>query len=106
MPASGNCATSAPVSQVSLGRSAHQIPSASQMCQVARALPETAGMQVAGISERAAIVSGLAGEQPRYYLQFVRLATGHGGNPVSLEELRGQAGNKKPGSTDETAALF
>jgi len=37
---------------------------------------------------------------------FVRLATGHGGNPVSLEELRGQAGNKNPGSTDETAALF
>jgi hypothetical protein len=37
---------------------------------------------------------------------FVLLATGHGGGPVSLEELRGQAGNKKRGSTDETAALF
>ncbi len=58
-----------PVSQVSLCRSAHRVPSPSQMYQVARALPETAGMQVAGISERAAIVSGLAGEQPRYYLQ-------------------------------------
>jgi hypothetical protein len=57
------------VSQVSLCRTAHRVPSASQMYQVARALPETAGMQVAGISERAATVSGLAGEQPRYYLQ-------------------------------------
>ncbi len=37
---------------------------------------------------------------------FVRLATGHGGSPVSLEELRGQGWNKNPGSTDENAALF
>lgn len=37
---------------------------------------------------------------------FVRLATGHGGSPVSLEELREQGRNKNPGSTDETASLF
>ncbi len=37
---------------------------------------------------------------------FVRLATCHDGNPVSLEELRGQEADRKPGGTDETAALF
>ncbi len=58
-----------PVSQVNLCRGAHQVPSASQIHQAARALPETAGIQVTDISERAAIVTGLAGEQPRYYLQ-------------------------------------
>ena len=58
-----------PVSQVGLCRSAHQVPSASQIYRAARALPETAGMKVVDISERAAVVSGLDDEQPRYYLQ-------------------------------------
>jgi DNA repair photolyase len=58
-----------PAAQVSRCRSAHRVPSASQIRQAARALPETQGMQVAAVSERAAIVSGLADEQPRYYLQ-------------------------------------
>lgn len=58
-----------PVRQVSLCRSAHRVPSADQIYQVARALPEAEGVQVVDISERAAVVSGLAGEQPRYYLQ-------------------------------------
>jgi DNA repair photolyase len=58
-----------PAAQVSRCRSAHRVPTASQIRQAADALPETQGMQVAGISERAAIVSGLADEQPRYYLQ-------------------------------------
>jgi DNA repair photolyase len=58
-----------PVRQVSLCRSAHRIPSADQIYQVARALPEAEGIQVVDISERAAVVSGVAGEQPRYYLQ-------------------------------------
>jgi DNA repair photolyase len=58
-----------PAAQVSRCRGAHRVPSASQIRQAASALPETQGMQVAGISERAAIVSGLADEQPRYYLQ-------------------------------------
>ena len=30
---------------------------------------------------------------------FARLATRHDGSPVSLEELRGQAGDQKPGGT-------
>jgi exodeoxyribonuclease X len=37
---------------------------------------------------------------------FVRLAARHEGNPVSLEELRGQAADTAPGATDETASLF
>jgi DNA repair photolyase len=58
-----------PVSQIGLCRSAHRVPSAGQIYQVARALPDAATMQVVDISERAAVVSGLDDEQPRYYLQ-------------------------------------
>jgi DNA polymerase III epsilon subunit-like protein len=37
---------------------------------------------------------------------FARLATRHDGSPLSLDELRGRAGDEKPGGTDETASLF
>jgi exodeoxyribonuclease X len=37
---------------------------------------------------------------------FVRLAAGHEGNAISLEELRGQPTGHKPGDTDEIASLF
>jgi DNA polymerase III epsilon subunit-like protein len=37
---------------------------------------------------------------------FTRLATGHDGKPVTLEELRGTAADRKPGDGDETATLF
>jgi exodeoxyribonuclease X len=37
---------------------------------------------------------------------FVRLATRHDGNPVSLEELRGREANRNPGGADEIASLF
>ena len=58
-----------PAGQVSPCRSAHRVPSADQIRRMARALPETQGIQVVGISERAAVVSRLGDEQPRYYLQ-------------------------------------
>ncbi len=58
-----------PVSQAGLCSSAHRIPSADQIYQVARALPEAENMRVVDITERAAVVSGLGDEQPRYYLQ-------------------------------------
>ena len=58
-----------PPGQVNLCRCAHRVPSADQIYQMARALPETEGIQVVDISERAAVVSGLGDEQPRYYLQ-------------------------------------
>jgi hypothetical protein len=58
-----------PAAQLSLCRSAHRVPSADQVYQAARALPETGSMQVVDVSEEAAVVSGLDDEQPRYYLQ-------------------------------------
>ena len=58
-----------PVSQVSLCRDAHWVPSTGQIEQAASPLPEAEGIGVVDISERAAIVSGLDDEQPRYYLQ-------------------------------------
>jgi hypothetical protein len=58
-----------PADQVGRCRSAHRAPSADQIYQVARVLPEAEGIQVADISGRAAVVSGLGDEQPRYYLQ-------------------------------------
>jgi len=45
------------------------VPTADQLHQMARVLPEAGGLQVVNITERAAVVAGLASEQPRYYLQ-------------------------------------
>ena len=58
-----------PLSQLDLCRRAHRIPTVAQLQDAARALPEAAGMVIAGITERAAVVYGLVSEQPRYYLQ-------------------------------------
>ena len=66
--ASANCATSARSSQLDLcrARTACRLPSRSGSRQ---RLPEARGLVVVDITERAAVVSGLAEEQPRYYLQ-------------------------------------
>ena len=58
-----------PLSQLELCASAARVPTAEQVHDVASVLPEAAGLKVVDISERAAIVSGLATEQPRYFLQ-------------------------------------
>ncbi|MEV6908327.1 radical SAM protein [Amycolatopsis sp. NPDC051071] len=58
-----------PLSQLELCAEAHRVPSAEDIHQVARVLPEADELHVVDISERAAIVSGLAVEQPRYFLQ-------------------------------------
>ena len=58
-----------PLSQLDLCRSAHRMPTAEQLHEVARGVPEARGLVVVDITERAAVVSGLADEQPRYYLQ-------------------------------------
>jgi DNA repair photolyase len=58
-----------PLSQLDVCKSAHRIPTADQIQQVARVLPEASGLEVVDITERAAVVAGLAEEQPRYYLQ-------------------------------------
>ena len=46
-----------PVSQLDLCRLAHRVPTAAQLHEVAKALPEADDMVVAGITQRAAVVS-------------------------------------------------
>jgi DNA repair photolyase len=58
-----------PLSQLELCAGAHHVPSAGQLRQAAAALPEARALEVVEVSERAAVVSGLDTEQPRYYLQ-------------------------------------
>jgi DNA repair photolyase len=58
-----------PLSQRDLCANAHLVPTAEHVHQVARVLPEADGLEVVDISERAAVVSGLATEQPRYFVQ-------------------------------------
>jgi DNA repair photolyase len=58
-----------PLSQVVLCRSAHRVPNADHVHHVARVLPEATALKVVDITERAAVVSGLTTEQPRYFLQ-------------------------------------
>jgi DNA repair photolyase len=60
-----------PARQVDLCRSAHTVPSGTAIRQAASRLPETASMTIEEITGRAAVVSGLPGEQSRYYLQHV-----------------------------------
>ena len=58
-----------PLAQLDLCRSAHQVPNAQRLQEAARALPDASGLVVVDITEKAAVVSGLDEEQPRYYLQ-------------------------------------
>ncbi len=58
-----------PLSQLELCASAHRVPTAEDIHQVARVLPEADELEVVDISERAAVVTGLETEQPRYFLQ-------------------------------------
>ncbi|MGH3696930.1 MAG: hypothetical protein ACRDRX_23615 [Pseudonocardiaceae bacterium] len=58
-----------PLSQLELCANAHRVPTAEQIHHVARVLLDAADLQVVHINERAAIVSDLATEQSRYFLQ-------------------------------------
>lgn len=58
-----------PLSQIEVCRSAHRVPSAHRVWTTAQNVPEARGVVVVDITERAAVVSGLSSEQPRYYLQ-------------------------------------
>jgi len=58
-----------PLSQLDLCQRGHHVPTAERLREVARDLPEARGLVVVDITERAAVVSGLSEEQPRYYLQ-------------------------------------
>jgi hypothetical protein len=58
-----------PLNQLELCADAHRVPTTEDVHQVARVLPEADHLQVVDITERAAVVTGLAVEQPRYFLQ-------------------------------------
>ncbi|MBB6378638.1 DNA repair photolyase [Pseudonocardia eucalypti] len=58
-----------PLSQLARCAGAHRAPTRKCLEQVAAVLPEGHQMEVVEIDERAAVVSGLDTEQPRYYLQ-------------------------------------
>jgi DNA repair photolyase len=58
-----------PLSQLGRCADAHRVPCAERMWTTAQAIPEARGVVVEDITDRAAVVSGLATEQPRYYLQ-------------------------------------
>ncbi len=58
-----------PLSQLDLCRAAHRVPTEAQIYEVARVLPEASRLKVVDITQRAAVVSGLDDEQPRYFLQ-------------------------------------
>lgn len=58
-----------PLSQVELCALGHRMPSPYRLRRAAERLPEARGVVVEDITDRAAVVSGLATEQPRYYLQ-------------------------------------
>jgi len=60
-----------PLSQLDLCKSAHRVPTKEQVDDAAHVLPEADSMVVVDITPRALVVSGLADEQPRYYLQHV-----------------------------------
>ncbi|MCR9144199.1 MAG: radical SAM protein [bacterium] len=58
-----------PVHQREICASAHRVPSPEVIHASARQLKEINGLTVKKITSRAAVVSGLDSEQPRYYLQ-------------------------------------
>ncbi|MGH3936521.1 MAG: hypothetical protein ACRDS1_16345 [Pseudonocardiaceae bacterium] len=69
------------------------MPSPDRLREVASTLPEACGLVVVDITDRAAVVSGLETEQPRYYLQHalgfrcsaqVRRFEGLTGSPVPV----------------------
>lgn len=58
-----------PLTQLDRCQQAHRMPTAQQVREAAGTLPEARGLEVVDLTERAAVVSGLPDEQPRYYLQ-------------------------------------
>lgn len=58
-----------PLSQLDRCRDAHRVPTTQQLRDAASAMPEASGLEVASITSRAAVVTGLPSEEPRYYLQ-------------------------------------
>jgi hypothetical protein len=80
-----------PLGQLDLCRTAHRVPTPDQIRQVADALPEARGLVVVDVTERAAVVSGLETEQPRYYLQHALGFQVHDVRHPHVERRHGRA---------------
>jgi hypothetical protein len=80
-----------PLSQLELCAGAHRVPSADRIRDVARTVPEARGLVVVDITERAAVVSGLGTEQPRYYLQHALGFQVHDARYPHIERRHGRA---------------
>jgi len=91
-----------PLSQLELCMNAHRVPSAEQLIEVGRNVREGQGPVVVDITERAAIVSGLANEQLRYYLQHTLRFQVHDVRHPHHERRHGRAdiGWKERGASD------
>jgi len=81
-----------PLSQLELCAAAHRVPSPDRLREVAGRLPEGRGLVVVDITERAAAVSGLETEQPRYYLQHALQFQVHDVRHPHYERRHGRAG--------------
>lgn len=80
-----------PLSQLALCAGAHKVPSSDRLREIAGALPETRGLVVVDITDRAAVVSGLETEQPRYYLQHALGFQVHDVRHPHVERRHGRA---------------
>jgi hypothetical protein len=80
-----------PLSQLDLCRDAHRIPPPDRIRQVADALPEARGLVVVDVTDRAAVVSGLETEQPRYYVQHALGFQVHDVRHPHVERRHGRA---------------
>ncbi len=58
-----------PLQQLKLCAQAHHAPTEDALRAIAAQLPEAQDFRVIDLSERTAVVAGLHGEQPRYFLQ-------------------------------------
>ncbi len=80
-----------PAAQLRLCERAHRVPTARQIHEVAGALPEARELQIVDITERAAVVSGLASEQPRYFVQHALGFQVHDANHPHRPRRHGRA---------------
>jgi DNA repair photolyase len=80
-----------PLSQLERCESARHVPVAERLREVASTLPEARGLVVVDITERAAVVSGLETEQPRYYLQHALQFQVHDVRHPHVERRHGRA---------------
>jgi DNA repair photolyase len=90
-----------PVAQLDLCRSAHRAPTSQQLHEVADSVPDGRGLVIEDITGRAAVVSGLASEQPRYYLQHALGFQVHDARHPHLARQHGRAGIGWEGTTHD-----